>query len=139
MKEVIIKIRGTQGLGDDKSAIELSSEGTLTREGEKYILSYNEDTVVEGGNIRTRLTAEDGGKITLERSGAISSKLYIQKGVRNNCFYSVPEGNLTLGIYGKEVSVNLDDTGGTIEMTYTLDANMKLISENTVLINVKER
>lgn len=139
MKEVIIKIKGTQGLGDDKSAIELSSEGTLTREGEKYILSYNEDTVVEGGNIRTRLTAEDGGKITLERSGAISSKLYIQKGVRNNCFYSVPEGNLTLGIYGKEVSVNLDDTGGTIEMTYTLDANMKLISENTVLINVKER
>lgn len=139
MKEVIIKIRGTQGIGDDKSIIELSSEGILTREGEKYILSYNEDTVVEGGNIKTRLTAEENGKITLERAGAISSKLYIQKGVRNNCFYSVPEGNLTLGIYGKEVSVNLDDTGGTIEMTYTLDANMKLISENTVLINVKER
>ena len=30
------------------------------------------------------------------------------------------------------------DTGGKIKMIYTLDANMKLISENTVEISVRE-
>lgn len=138
MKNVLIKIKGTQGLGDDKSVIEFSSEGTLSREGETYLLSYSEDTVIEGGKIETLLTVRGKDSVTLERKGALNSKLLIEKGVRNNCFYSVPEGSLTLGIFGKEVDNRLCDIGGKIKMIYTLDANMKLISENTVEISVRE-
>ena len=138
MKNVIIKIKGTQGSGDEKSVIEFSSEGTLSREGEKYLLSYSEDAVIEGGRIETLLTADGKDSVILERKGALNSKLLIEKGVRNNCFYSVPEGSLTLGIFGKEVDNRLCDTGGKIKMVYTLDANMRLISENTVEISVRE-
>lgn len=138
MKNVIIKIKGTQGLGDEKSVIEFSSEGTLSREGEKYLLSYSEDAVIEGGRIETLLTADGKNSVVLERKGSLNSKLLIEKGVRNNCFYSVPEGSLTLGIFGKEVDNRLCDTGGKIKMVYTLDANMRLISENTVEISIRE-
>lgn len=138
MKNVIIKIKGTQGSGDEKSVIEFSSEGTLSREGEKYLLSYSEDAVIEGGGIETLLTADGKNRVILERKGSLNSKLLIEKGVRNNCFYSVPEGSLTLGIFGKEVDNRLCDTGGKIKMVYTLDANMRLISENTVEISVRE-
>ncbi|MBO4734505.1 MAG: DUF1934 domain-containing protein [Clostridia bacterium] len=139
MKNVIIRIKGTQGLGEDKSVIEFSSEGTLARSGEGFRLNYCEDAITEGrGSIKTTLTAGKNS-VVLEREGAISSKLLIEKGVRNNCFYSVPEGNLTLGIFGKEVDVRLNGNGGKIRMVYTLDTNMQLISENTVEINVRER
>lgn len=138
MKNVIIKIKGTQGSGDEKSVIEFSSEGTLSREGEKYLLSYSEDAVIEGGRIETLLTADGKNRVILERKGSLNSKLLIEKGVRNNCFYSVPEGSMTLGIFGKEVDNRLCDAGGKIKMVYTLDANMRLISENTVEISVRE-
>lgn len=139
MKDVIIKIKGTQGLGDDKNVIELSSEGTLAREGEKYVLSYSEDTVTGGESVSTILTVDGKDKVILERKGALNSKLFIEKGVRNNCFYSVPEGSLSLGIFGKDVNIKMNDTGGKIKMVYTLDTNMKLISENTVEVTVRER
>ena len=139
MKNVIIKIKGTQGSGDEKSVIEFSSEGTLSREGEKYLLSYSEDAVIEGGRIETLLTADGKNRVILERKGSLNSKLLIEKGVRNNCFYSVPEGSLTLGIFGKEVDNRLCDTGGKIKMVYTLDADMRPISENAVEINITER
>ncbi|MBR4762133.1 MAG: DUF1934 domain-containing protein [Clostridia bacterium] len=138
MKKVMIKIRGTQGLGSDTSVIEFATEGTLRRRGEDYILSYFDNSVIENQNVKTTLTASKKS-VVLERSGAIQSKLMIEKGVRNNCFYSVPEGNLTLGIYGKDVSNSLTESGGRIKMVYTLDADLNLISENAVEINVTGR
>ena len=138
MKKVMIKIRGTQGLGNDVSVIEFATEGTLRRQGDDFILSYFDSSVVENEKIKTTLTASEKSVI-LERSGTIKSKLFIEKGVRNNCFYSVPEGSLTLGIYGKDVSRSLTEAGGNIKMVYTLDADLNLISENAVEIDVTGR
>ena len=139
MKDVIINIKGTQGLGEDKTVLELSSEGTLSREGENFVLSYFDDNVIKGAKIETTLTAFKTKGIELERHGDLRSKLLIEEGVRNNCFYTVPEGSLTLGIFGKEVTASLTESGGEIKMVYTIDADMRLISENTVEIKIRER
>ena len=139
MKRVIIKIRGTQGLGDEKDVIEFATEGTLRKVDNDFILSYFDGAVIENKRIKTKLIASGQESVTLERSGAIKSKLYIENGVRNNCFYSVPEGNLTLGIYGKEIENTLSENGGKIKMVYTLDTDLKLISENSVEISVEGR
>lgn len=139
MKDVMIKIKGTQGLGNDKHVLELTCEGTLESRDGTFVLSYFENTVVKGESIETVLTADKNGAITLERKGALSSKLLIEEKVRNNCFYSVPEGTLSLGIFGKEVKTSLTDAGGSIKMVYTVDADMRLISENTVEITIRER
>ena len=139
MKDVIINIKSSQGLGADKTAIELKSEGSLSQDGGVFTLSYFEDTVIAGERISTTLSAYPGGKVVLKREGAISSELNIEEGVRNTCFYSVPEGSLTLGIFGKEVALDLESGGGSIKMVYTIDADMKLISENKIEINIRER
>lgn len=138
MKNVMIKIKGTQGLGDDAQVIEFSTEGTLKTEDEAFILAYTDAAVAESARVDTVLTAKNNC-VTLERSGALNSKLIIEKGVRSSCFYSVPEGSLTLGIYGKEVDLKLNGSGGRIKMVYTLDADMRPISENAVEINITER
>ena len=139
MKRVIIKIRGTQGLGEDKDTIEFATEGTLRQAGDDFVLCYFDGAVMENQRIKTKLTACGQKSITLERTGAIKSKLYIENGVRNNCFYSVPEGSLTLGIYGKEIENTLNENGGKIKMVYTLDTDLKLLSENSVEISVQGR
>lgn len=139
MKKVMIKIRGTQGLGGEKDVIEFATEGTLRQVGGDYILSYLDGAVMNSEKIRTRVIASGEKSVVLERTGAIKSKLFIEKGVRNNCFYSVPEGSLTLGIYGKEIENSLSENGGKIKMVYTLDTDLKLLSENSVEISVEGR
>lgn len=139
MKDVIVKIKSTQGLSKEKEVVEFWAEGKIREENENIIISYLDNSVIEGAKVKTELTIMGEDSITLERSGEISSKLIIEKGVRNNCFYSVPEGSLMLGIYGKEIKNTLKDLTGNIKMIYTLDADMHPISENIVEISVSGR
>ncbi len=138
MKKVLIKIKGTQSNGTGSDNIEFSTEGELHQNGNDFSLSYEDGELLGEKGIKTRLITKGENGVILQRTGSLSSKLIIEKGIRNSCFYSVPQGDLTLGIYGKTVQINLKETGGTIKLVYSIDANMQFISENTVEISVKE-
>lgn len=139
MKKVLVKVKGTQGIDNDKTVIELVTEGTLRYFEGEYIINYTEQQTVQGSKIKTTLTVKGDNTVVLERRGDLNSRLVITKGERNNCLYAIPQGSLTLGIYGKEVKTNLTDTGGSIKMTYTIDVNLELLSENEVEVLVEER
>ncbi len=139
MKKVLVKIKGTQGLDGDNAVIELATEGTLRCFENEYIIAYTEDQTIEGSKTKTVLTVKNDDTVILERRGDLNSRLIITEGERNNCLYAIPQGSLTLGIYGKEVKSNLTECGGTVKMVYTIDVNLEPLSENTVEILVEER
>ncbi len=139
MKKVLVKIKGTQGLDGDNTVIELATEGTFRKLDGDYIITYNEDQTIQDKTTKTVLTARCDNTVILERRGELNSRLVITEGVRNNCLYAIPQGSLTLGIYGKTVTNNLSDNGGKLTMVYTVDANLQPLSENTVEITVEER
>ena len=138
MRNVIIKIKGTQGLGNDKDVIELTTEGKLEALDDGYVLHYEEGEMMGEQTVHTKLTAIGDNQIILERSGDMSSRLVIEKGKRNSCFYSIPQGEITLGIYGKTVQNGLSHNGGSLKMEYTIDTNLQPLSENMVEIEVRE-
>ena len=92
-------------------------------------------------NLKTyaQLTVKNNNTVILERRGDLNSRLIITEGERNNCLYAIPQGSLTLGIYGKQVKSNLTECGGTVKMVYGIDINLEPLSENTVEITVEER
>ncbi|MBR4116843.1 MAG: DUF1934 domain-containing protein [Clostridia bacterium] len=139
MKRVLVKIKGIQGLGDDKDVIELATEGTLRAFEDEYIITYTEEQTVEGSKIKTQLTVKNNNTVILERRGDLNSRLIITEGERNNCLYAIPQGSLTFGIYGKQVKSSLTECGGAVKMVYTIDVNLEPLSENTVEILVEER
>lgn len=139
MKKVLIKVKGIQGVDGDETVIELTTEGALREFEGDYIITYSEEATAENGKTKTQLTVQKSGSVILDRHGDINSRLIITQGERNNCLYAIPQGSLTLGIYGKEVSSTLCESGGKIKMVYTIDANLTPISENTVEITVEER
>ena len=138
MKDVIIKIKGTQGsdLGDAE-VIEFTTEGKMEITDEGVVLYYDEGQMMGLGRVNTRLKALGGGTVVLEREGELNSRLIIKQDRRTSCFYSIPQGELTLGIYGKTVDVNLNETGGTVKLEYAIDTDMKPLSNNIVEIEVK--
>ena len=136
MKNVLIKITGKQGIGEDTDSIELTTVGKMGIKEGKFLLTYDESELLGVKGIKTSLMIKDDDTVVLQRSGGYTSRLVVQKGIRNSCFYSTPHGDLLIGIFGEAVSHNLSEKGGTVNMSYTIDSNLQLISRNSVEINV---
>ena len=139
MKKVLVKVTGAQGIDGEKSVIELTTEGTLREFEGDYIITYNDDPTESGSKTKTQLTVQKNGTVILDRRGDLNSRLIIAEGERNNCLYAIPQGSMTLGIYGKQVKSNLTANGGTIKMVYSIDMNLQPLSDNEVEIFVEER
>ena len=139
MKKVLVKVKGTQGVDGENSVIELSTEGTLREFEGDYIITYSDDPTESGEKIKTQLTIQKNGTVILDRRGDLNSRLVITEGERNQCLYAIPQGSMTLGIYGKQVKSNMTDSGGTVKMVYSIDMNLSPLSDNEVEIFVEER
>ena len=133
----MIKITGTQGLDGDTDSVELTTVGKMGVKDGQFLLTYDESEMLGVKGVKTSLMVKDEDTVVLKRSGGYASRLVVQKGVRNSCFYSTPHGDLVIGIFGENVSHNLTDSGGTLNMSYTIDSNLQLISRNSVEISVK--
>ena len=139
MKKVLVKVKGTQGIDGENAVIELTTEGTLREFEGDYIITYSDDPTESGNKTKTQLTVQKGGTVILDRHGDLNSRLVITEGERNNCLYAIPQGSMTLGIYGKQVKSNMTANGGTVKMVYSIDMNLQPLSDNEVEIFVEER
>lgn len=139
IKDALISIKGTQGLGDDTDTIEFMTDGRFGINNGEYFISYDESAMLDTGEeVKTHLYLKPDNSVILQRNGAVKSKILIEEGKRNTCFYATPHGNLTIGVFGDTVKHNLSVFGGEITLKYTLDTDLKLLSENTVNISVRE-
>ena len=138
MKDVIIKIKGIQGIDEnEEEVIELTTVGKISEVKDGYELIYDESELMGAKNIKTKLTVNKNAAV-MERSGEMSSKLVIEKGVRNNCFYSTPHGDLMIGIFGEAVECDIKGENGKIFLCYTIDSNLQPISRNKVEITLRK-
>lgn len=138
MKDVLINIKGTQGIENDTDTIELTTVGRFGHSESGYMMSYDEGELLGVKGVKTVLRVKNDGTVVLRRYGKLKSRLTVQKGIRNTCFYSTPQGDIIIGIFGESVNNELSEGGGSFSMSYTIDSNLKLISRNVVEISVKE-
>lgn len=138
IKDVIIDIKGIQGLDDETDTIEFTTDGRFGIKNGEYFISYDEGQMLgEGTKIKTSLIIKPDS-VVLQRSGAVKSRMLIKKGERNTCFYSTPYCNMVIGIYGEEIKYNLSEKGGELTLKYNIDSDLKLVSKNSVDISVRE-
>lgn len=139
IKDVLINIKGVQGIDDDSDTIEFITDGRFGYKEGEYYISYDESAMLDSGDsVKTQIYIKPDNSVVLQRTGSIKSRILIEKGVRNNCFYSTPIGDLTIGVFGEELLYDLTESGGNINLKYTIDSDLKLISRNEVNISIKE-
>ena len=138
MKDALIDVKGVQGMDGESGTIELTTDGEFGFKDGEYVISYDENQMMSDGSKVKTIVTVSGDSVTLERSGAVNSRMTIQNGVRNVCYYSTPHGDLVLGIYGDEMECDLSEKGGRIKMAYNIDSDLKPISRNVVDITVRE-
>lgn len=134
--KAMITVKGTQTVEGDSNVTELTSEGTFKIENGYPVMTYDESDMT-GAKVSAKLSMLDDNAFEFERRGDISTKMIIEKGVRHNCSYSTPYGDLTMGICGKSLEKDITENGGRIKMSYTIDLNSALLSENEIEITIK--
>lgn len=138
IKNVIINVVGIQTVDKEKDTVELTTEGRFGTNNGKYYLSYEEGQLVDNSNIKTKIFVNSSDSVVLQRKGEITSRMEITKGNRNFGLYSTPVGDIFIGIYGEKIDIDLNENGGSINMVYTIDSDLKLVSHNEVRITVRE-
>ena len=139
IKDVIIDIFSLQSLDDQSDTIEFTTDGKFGFENGEYYISYDEGKLFETEQeVRTKIFLKTDNSATLLRSGAFKSRMLIEKGKRNTCFYSTPYGEMVIGIFGEEIENHLTQDGGYLKLKYNIDSNLQLLSRNEVKISVRE-
>ncbi len=139
MNNVVISIKGKQKYAgsNEWDVTEFTTEGLFEAVDCGYKISYDESDMIGAENVKSEIVVENGTLAEVSRHGPVSSRMTIEKGKRHSCFYSTPEGDFTIGIFGESVNAKIGDKKCEIYLSYTIDVNSSLISENKMEIKIK--
>ena len=140
-KQVLLSIRGQQifeGV-QEPEVTELMTEGTLHMDDNHNVtLTYQESelTGLEGTQTTIQVMPES---VTILREGEVNSQMVFQEGRKHLSLYNTPFGALTMGVNTRKMKVDLDETGGSIEIDYSIEIDHAVAGQNLFQIYVRTR
>ena len=136
----LISIVGEQKIDGETDSVEVVTEGSYVFPNGRYFITYEEYDKENPSEHYTSVVKAEGEKmVTIMRAGGISSRLTLEKDRRHYCHYSVPVGEMMIGIYTSQINSTLSEKGGELFVKYTIDFNASLASENEFHITVKHK
>lgn len=119
-RAVMLSIQGRQSYdGQDPETIELVTEGTLEYRDGVWEIVYEESALTGLEGVTTTFRVEPN-KITLDRRGALSSRMVFQKDLAQESLYQVPFGALLVTVQATRVFYDIVPDGGTIDLVYNI-------------------
>ena len=119
-REVVLSIRGTQTYeGQEPDVIELVTEGTMEFRNGGWDISYEESDLTGLAGVTTTFRVEPG-KVTLDRKGALKSRMIFEENVVHESLYQMEFGTLMLTVEAKFLWFDILPEGGTIDLTYAI-------------------
>lgn len=135
----LISINGfQQTVGDTESEnIELITEGEFEYDEGLYYIDYEESeaTGMEGCHTNLEIGAD---YVSISRTGSVNTTMLYIQGRKTHSMYHTPYGEMLVGIYTKNLEIDIDDSGGTICAEYVIELNDKPCGDNKIEISVRE-
>lgn len=131
-------LRSIQHEEDGSNESVLDTEIRYRRERDDYVIEYDEADDAGFENSRMQLRVTPDGMVSIIRTGEYQTHLVAQSGKKHFCHYETPFGEFAVGVLAKYVSSTLDETGGRLELRYSVDANSTLLSDNEIQIEVRK-
>lgn len=135
---VIIAMKSAQIINDDRTETELTTEGVFQLSGDTAVMRYtdSEATGFEGSVTEVQVTGTQLASIS--RTGSATSHLVVETGKKHYCHYTMPFGEMTIGIYTHTIKNELTGDGGNLFMKYTLDMNGCYLSDNEIQLSIRK-
>lgn len=119
-KQVLLTIVSTQKfMSEEPEDTELVTDGTLSVVDGAVEISYKESELTGLQGTTTTFRVEDK-KVTLERSGAVKSKMSFEVGQEDRSLYDMGFGALMITIRTEKLQSDLTENGGTFRVAYAI-------------------
>ena len=128
-----ITIVGEQRVDGDDNKIEVITDGKFMVKNDHFYIGYREYDEDSPHRFFNNLIKVENHMVTISRKGPQRSRLMLERG------YGTPAGPLSIGVFTKTLKSTLGEQGGTLEVSYTLDFNTDLVSENRFFITVEKK
>ena len=118
---IILSIAGSQSYMDQEpERIELVTEGLMKKAEEGWEITYQESALTGLDGVTTTFQVIPQ-QIPLKRVGKLNSEMVFRKGEIHNSLYQMEFGALMLTVCAKEVSWDLSESGGIIDLVYGIE------------------
>lgn len=135
----MISIIGEQTMDGETDRIEVLTAGSFIKKRDHFYIGYKEYDEENPREWSNNLIKVEENIVTINRKGQYGSQLMLEKGRRHQCIYSTVAGDMSIGVFTKTLENRLNEKGGTLEVSYTLDFNTDLVSENRFTIKIEEK
>ena len=126
---VMLSIRGRQTYQDQEpDIIELVTEGSLEFVDGGWNISYEETELTGLQGVNTLFRVEPN-RVVLSRTGKLNSQMVFEKDVRHDSLYQMDFGALMITVCAKWLSADLDETGGIVDLIYTIEIEQSTAGE----------
>ena len=118
---VVLNIRGTQTYeGQEPDVIELVTEGIMEYRAGGWDISYEESELTGLAGVTTTFRVEPG-RVILERTGNLRSRMVFEKNVPHDSLYQMPFGAMMITVCAKYLFFDIVQDGGVIDLLYSID------------------
>lgn len=119
-EERLLKIIDISSDGETTDKVEMDSTCVYYGTPDNYTVEFDE-IFAEDMKSHTVLRVKNGNSAHLLRRGSINTELIIEKGIRHNCAYATPYGELMVGITAQDIESKAEADSLKLQMNYTID------------------
>ena len=117
---VILSIQGRQSyMGQEPDLIRLDTEGSMEYRDGGWDITYEESELTGLAGVTTTFRVEPG-KVTLIRTGSLSSTMVFQEGASYDSLYRMEFGALMISVAATRVFLDILPDGGSIDLVYNI-------------------
>lgn len=115
---VMLAIEGRQSYaGQEPEVIRLDTEGTMEFRDGGWDITYEESELTGLLGVTTTFRVEPG-RVTLSRTGKLSSTMVFQEGVSHDSLYKMEFGALMITVTATRIFCDLTPAGGFLDLVY---------------------
>ena len=142
-KEVLLTISGLhydtfQGEEyDENEPIEVITPATYYLKNGKHYVIYDE--MVEGmpGTIQNKIRIAGNNLLEIKKSGLANTKMVFEKDKINMTQYETPYGELMVGIFTKNMLIDVTERNIDVRVNYELDINSEKVADCDIKMNIR--
>lgn len=129
-----IIITNIQKSGSEKQEFTQKASCRYMEKGGVYYILYSETEESLAGDVKTKIKAEKN-TVTITRTGGYINEMVYKENSENTFLYKMPYGAIEMTLKTHTVKINLDESGGSIELSYTLSYSGEK-NQNSIIIQI---
>jgi len=137
MKKVLISIKGLPVFAaNEDDAFELMTDGEYSKKDGISTFSYIDSTLTGQDGMLTTFDVEDD-RVVLRRGDGMGGDMIFSESQKHHFLYDTPFGSIMLGIDTHNITNNMNDEGGNLEIRYDIEVDNVSVSQNLFKINIR--